>query len=193
MGAKRPGTEGIAAFEGGSDYEDELPLGPPGGICVPAVAAGAVLFATAFGAAGAALRGPRGVAQLLGQVVGGSLGAFTAATMHKEDHQQDARRFALVLVGAIGAAAVDFVVLPLLADIGIVADAVLTSVGAVAVALLTDPDLVGGLDGVVELCRLSLGIGTARASPLVVPIEEPCVEGIVGVRRGSEMMGKRGL
>eukprot|EP00929_Paragymnodinium_shiwhaense_P002035 TRINITY_DN10222_c0_g1_i3.p2 TRINITY_DN10222_c0_g1~~TRINITY_DN10222_c0_g1_i3.p2 ORF type:complete len:124 (-),score=26.19 TRINITY_DN10222_c0_g1_i3:463-834(-) len=113
--------------------DEDLELGPPGGICVPAIAAGGLFFAGAFGTVGAALQGARSIGQFVGQVVGATLGCFVAATMHKEEVRQlDMRRAAKVFAGALTATSLAFLALPVIEDLGIMAEVVLTTVGAFA-------------------------------------------------------------
>eukprot|EP00929_Paragymnodinium_shiwhaense_P002034 TRINITY_DN10222_c0_g1_i2.p1 TRINITY_DN10222_c0_g1~~TRINITY_DN10222_c0_g1_i2.p1 ORF type:complete len:162 (-),score=28.92 TRINITY_DN10222_c0_g1_i2:249-734(-) len=117
--------------------DEDLELGPPGGICVPAIAAGGLFFAGAFGTVGAALQGARSIGQFVGQVVGATLGCFVAATMHKEEVRQlDMRRAAKVFAGALTATSLAFLALPVIEDLGIMAEVVLTTVGAFASTVL---------------------------------------------------------
>eukprot|EP00929_Paragymnodinium_shiwhaense_P002037 TRINITY_DN10222_c0_g1_i6.p1 TRINITY_DN10222_c0_g1~~TRINITY_DN10222_c0_g1_i6.p1 ORF type:complete len:139 (-),score=29.24 TRINITY_DN10222_c0_g1_i6:805-1221(-) len=122
--------------------DEDLELGPPGGICVPAIAAGGLFFAGAFGTVGAALQGARSIGQFVGQVVGATLGCFVAATMHKEEVRQlDMRRAAKVFAGALTATSLAFLALPVIEDLGIMAEVVLTTVGAFASTVMTEPAL----------------------------------------------------
>eukprot|EP00928_Gymnodinium_smaydae_P011750 TRINITY_DN14306_c0_g2_i1.p2 TRINITY_DN14306_c0_g2~~TRINITY_DN14306_c0_g2_i1.p2 ORF type:complete len:217 (+),score=56.92 TRINITY_DN14306_c0_g2_i1:264-914(+) len=132
---------------------DEASLGPPAGVCAPATAVGSAFFAAVFGGAGAAMAGPRSLAQFLGQVFGGAIGAFVAATMHKEEEQQNLRRLAHVALGAFVGASCGFVALPLDDEelgMGIITHAALTAFGAAGVALWTDKELVELLPETLE-------------------------------------------
>eukprot|EP00927_Polykrikos_kofoidii_P063327 TRINITY_DN58131_c0_g1_i1.p1 TRINITY_DN58131_c0_g1~~TRINITY_DN58131_c0_g1_i1.p1 ORF type:complete len:171 (+),score=23.18 TRINITY_DN58131_c0_g1_i1:86-598(+) len=126
-------------------------LGPPGGICVPAIAITGGGFAAGFGAIGATINGSRSWLQFIAQVVGGSLGAFSAATMHKTKEQTNLRRFVIVFFGAVVGTSVAFVTLPVM-DMSIFAEATLTAVSSTAVAVLTDPDIPKTFSAIIELC-----------------------------------------
>merc|ERR1712150_90156 len=124
------------------DFEDEFPLGPTGGLCIPAIAATGWLLAAVFGGVAEAMSHSTFI-RFLGQVLGGSMGCFAAATMHKEETQNDLCRFSRVMLGAVGGAGAAWVALPPV-DLEIVVHAALTSLGASLVALYTDPDIVSG-------------------------------------------------
>lgn len=110
-------------------------------VCVPGILGGALLFAVVFGSMGLLLSGPSW-AQLMFQSLGASLGAHGAANMHKAESRFVPRRFLRIAVGAAGGSLCSAVTFGKgeLDLAGFITSAMLTSLGALLVALSTDPD-----------------------------------------------------
>ncbi|CAK9075500.1 unnamed protein product [Durusdinium trenchii] len=125
---------------------DQEEFGPS--LCVPGVLGGSLLFAVVFGSLGLLLQGPQSPAQLTLQSLGGTLGAYGTATMHKASEggrsggRSGVRRLLRIALGAAcgtGCSAVAFTAETW--DLGgLFASAMLTALGSVLVALSTDPD-----------------------------------------------------
>lgn len=121
--------------------EDDDDLFGRASVCVLGVAGASILFAGVFGGVGMALGGLQSFSQIAGQTIGGSLGAAAGVTMHKEDQHLSLKRSGTIFVAALLGSILSWLVVPSDMELGILASAVLTGVGAVSAALLTDPVL----------------------------------------------------
>eukprot|EP00434_Breviolum_minutum_P027777 symbB.v1.2.024565.t1/scaffold2335.1/size81964/3 len=111
-------------------------------VCVPGILGAALLLAVIFGSMGFLLNGPQSWAQLILQSLGSTIGAYGAANMHKAEAEGCVcHRFLRIGLGSVAGTACSAVAFSGDLDLaGFVTSAMLTSLGGVLVALMTDPE-----------------------------------------------------